>query len=289
MTGRRVNSPVTVSGPASRVSASSLMVVFLSLWWVSSSLSAQNPVEVPFTIGQGNLIYVEASINDYPARFILDTGASGISISSGLFKQLLQNGRITSQDLIGNIYLMMANGQRVQARMIRIRSFSLGSLQVAQATAVVMPEENAPLLIGQNVLNTTGGMTIDYSRQRLTFTDPGRGQNEPDLTLNELRMIPCRNQLPVFDVLLDEMQKTPPVTVRKISVEQKIPPPPKAVNRLKEGITLRIFSDEDFTHAEEIRRWILTSKLPEKRVSIENMVPYYGGKSQQGYVEIWVK
>lgn len=125
--------------------------------------------EIPFT-KNGTTYKVKCTINGLPLFFIFDTGASDISLSNVEASFMYKNDYIKSQDIIGKQNYMTASGEIVEGTVINIREVSLGQLSLKDVRASVQNNQNAPLLLGQSVLNRLGKIEIDNNKQVLRIT-----------------------------------------------------------------------------------------------------------------------
>ena len=88
--------------------------------------------------------YVAGQINGQPVTFLVDTGASTVSVKSALARRLgLPPGRPVTIGTAGG----MAQGEEVTAQTV-----SLGGIAVREVRIVVLPAMPAEALLGQNVL-----------------------------------------------------------------------------------------------------------------------------------------
>jgi len=125
--------------------------------------------EIPFTM-HGTTYKVKCNINGLPLFFIFDTGASDISISNVEASFMLKNGYIKPQDITGKQNYMTASGEIIEGTVINIREVSLGNLSLKDVRASVQNNQNAPLLLGQSVMNRLGKIEIDNNKRVLKIT-----------------------------------------------------------------------------------------------------------------------
>ena len=126
-------------------------------------------VEVPFT-RQGGVTQVKCSVNDLPLHFIFDTGAADVTISRVEATFMFKNGYLTSDDVVGKARYIDANGDVSVGTVLNIRNITFGGLELENVRASVVDTNNAPLLLGQSVLNRLGKIEIDYDRSVLKIT-----------------------------------------------------------------------------------------------------------------------
>ncbi len=112
-----------------------------------------------------NGIYkIPCKVNGIPMKFILDTGASNVSISATEAVFLIKQGLISEQDIIGSTNYMVANGEIKEGTNIKLKSIEIGGLILEDIVATVVNELNAPLLLGQSALSKLGAFTIDSDK-----------------------------------------------------------------------------------------------------------------------------
>ena len=136
---------------------------------------AEKVVEVPFT-RHGGVTQVKCSVNGLPLHFIFDTGAADVTISRVEATFMFKNEYLSSSDVIGKARYMDANGDISVGTVLNIKKITLGGLELENVRASVVESNNAPLLLGQSVLNRLGKIEIDYDRSVLKITTKERIQ-----------------------------------------------------------------------------------------------------------------
>jgi clan AA aspartic protease (TIGR02281 family) len=104
--------------------------------------------------------------NSMKLNFLVDSGASDVSIPSDVFSSLLRSGAITEADITGSRQFVDANGDTSRAKVFVIRSLKVGNVEVSGVEADVAPV-NAPLLLGQSFLRRFKSWSIDNATQEL--------------------------------------------------------------------------------------------------------------------------
>lgn len=112
---------------------------------------------------------VPVTVNGTPMRFILDTGASLISISSAEAEFMMKQGTITDDDVVGQSRFQDANGDISPGSIIRLKSVQIGDRVLENVHANVVNGTKAPLLLGQSALSQFGKISMDYRRNIVTF------------------------------------------------------------------------------------------------------------------------
>ena len=110
--------------------------------------------------GRGHFI-TEGLINGAPVRFVVDTGATLVSLSQSEARRLGIDASGGQQ-----INLATANGS-VSARRLTLQSVRVGSINVSNVEAVVVDNLNMPALLGMSFLNR---MDMRREGQIMTLT-----------------------------------------------------------------------------------------------------------------------
>ena len=110
---------------------------------------------------------VPCTINGLPLKFIFDTGASTVTISSVEASFMLKNGYLKEADIKGKEYYSTATGEIHEGTTIRLREIKIGDSVLRNVEASVTHHQQAPLLLGQSVLERFGTITIDNINSKL--------------------------------------------------------------------------------------------------------------------------
>jgi clan AA aspartic protease (TIGR02281 family) len=103
-------------------------------------------------------------------NFTIDSGASDVSIPENVFFSLTGTGTVSSQDLLGKRAYRLADGSTKVSQRFRIRSLRVGTLELRDVIASVVPSAGA-LLLGQSFLSRLKSWSIDNERQVLVITE----------------------------------------------------------------------------------------------------------------------
>jgi clan AA aspartic protease (TIGR02281 family) len=114
----------------------------------------------------GNCYLVGANVNGVPMKMILDTGSSIMSISI-IEYEFLKKQKLLSDSTVQVSKCTIANGGTTKCFIIKIAQVSIGDTSVKNVDCIVMENPDAPLLLGMNVLNGLGGVSINYKRKLL--------------------------------------------------------------------------------------------------------------------------
>lgn len=109
----------------------------------------------------GGTYEVPCTINGLPLRFIFDTGASDVTISSVEANFMLKNDFLTEKDFKGSRKYVTADGSITDGAVICIKEVMVGDVILKNIEASVVKNQKAPLLLGQSILERFGKITID--------------------------------------------------------------------------------------------------------------------------------
>ncbi len=112
---------------------------------------------------------VPVTVNGVPMKFILDTGASLISMSATEAERMYERGAITSADIIGRSRFQDATGAISPGAVVRLKSVQIGDRVLENVRANIVSGSKAPLLLGQSALSQFGKISVDYRRNVVTF------------------------------------------------------------------------------------------------------------------------
>ena len=110
---------------------------------------------------------IPCTINELPVKFFFDTGASTVTVSSVEANFMLKNGYLKSDDIKGKEYYSVATGEIHEGTTIRLREIKIGDAILRNVDASVVHNQQAPLLLGQTVLERFGTVTIDNINSKL--------------------------------------------------------------------------------------------------------------------------
>ena len=136
---------------------------------VSEQISNERIVEIPFT-KSGGVTKVDCTINNLPLNFIFDTGASEVTISQVEANFMYKNGYLDSRDIVGKKTYQVATGAIAVGTTIILKEIEFGGLILRDVRASVVETQNAPLLLGQTVLQRLGKIEIDNTQRILKIT-----------------------------------------------------------------------------------------------------------------------
>jgi clan AA aspartic protease (TIGR02281 family) len=115
-----------------------------------------------------NGIYVVAVLinNAVTMDFVVDSGASDVSISEDVLATLMQKGTIRKTDYLGNKVYQQADGSKMPSKVYLIKSLKVGD-RVIENVIVRVGSARGSLLLGQSFLGQFKSWTIDNTTQSL--------------------------------------------------------------------------------------------------------------------------
>lgn len=99
-------------------------------------------------------------------NFVVDSGASDVSIPADVSSTLVRTNTVTQTDITGFRPYRNADGEVFQSKTFVIRVLKIGSIEVLNVHAKEAPA-NAPLLFGQSFLKRFKSWSVDNSTQEL--------------------------------------------------------------------------------------------------------------------------
>lgn len=135
----------------------------------SSPTHSSEEIIVPFRNENGTK-YVQVKINGISMEMIFDTGCSTTSISIAEANHLYQKGALTNEDILGEEQMSIADGSIVTGMVINLREVVIDNrIRCPNVRAHVSESSNAPLLLGNEVLDRLATITINNENETLHF------------------------------------------------------------------------------------------------------------------------
>jgi clan AA aspartic protease (TIGR02281 family) len=137
--------------------------------------------EVPLK-AEGGALLVPVMINDsVKLDFMLDSGASVVTIPADVAMTLIRTGTLTRDDYLGRETFQLADGRAVPSTILRIRTLKVGDIVVHDVQASVTDAKGS-LLLGQTFLARLSTWSIDNARHVLVL-GPERPGGPPPLEI----------------------------------------------------------------------------------------------------------
>lgn len=100
-------------------------------------------------------------------NFILDLGASDVSISPDVFLVLYRAGTIDESDFIGTETYKFADGSTAKSSVFNLKTLKIGDIEIKDVRASISNNINSPLLLGQSALKKLPSYKIDNQKNKL--------------------------------------------------------------------------------------------------------------------------
>jgi clan AA aspartic protease (TIGR02281 family) len=121
----------------------------------------------------GGTFKVPTTINgQLTLKFIVDSGASDVSVPADVVMTLLRTGTITGSDFIGARTYRLADGSTVPSERFVIHSLKVGETTLDNVVGSVAPVAGS-LLLGQSFLSRFKSWSIDNERRALILQSIG--------------------------------------------------------------------------------------------------------------------
>jgi clan AA aspartic protease (TIGR02281 family) len=150
-----------------QVSLKSALLLFISATVVLPVAAAE------IRLGRASGVYtVPVRINDVlTLRFVVDSGASEVSISDDVASVLVRSGALTRRDWLPDRLYTDASGRAVRRRRVILRSVRIGDIEVRNVAASLGGNVGVQLL-GQSFLGRLTSWSIDNRREVLLLNQP---------------------------------------------------------------------------------------------------------------------
>ena len=126
-------------------------------------------IVVPFR-NENGVKYVPVKVNGVGFEMIFDTGCSGTLISLAEADYLYKKGLLTRDDILGKTKSQIADGSIVENMVVNLEEVVIDDkIRCVNVQATVSNNINAPLLLGNEVLDRLAIIAIDNENQTLNF------------------------------------------------------------------------------------------------------------------------
>lgn len=131
--------------------------------------SSRSIERVPYT-ERGNVKVIPVKLNGVSMDMIFDTGCSGVHISLHELNTLWKNGQFSEADIVGSSSAQIADGSIVENGVIILHTVAITDrLILKEVEATVALNQEAPLLLGNNVLDEYASIEIDNVNHTINF------------------------------------------------------------------------------------------------------------------------
>ena len=127
------------------------------------------PILIPLQ-RQGGTFIVPVLINKaITLNFVVDSGATDVSIPADVVLTLVRTGTLQEADFIGTQTYKLADGSTVPSTTFRIRSLTANKVEIGNVQASIAPVAGE-LLLGQSFLSRFKSWSIDNAKRALVLT-----------------------------------------------------------------------------------------------------------------------
>jgi len=126
-------------------------------------------VRVPLKVNGGTFLVPIEVNGKITLDFILDSGASDVTLPNDVFTTLKRTGTVKEADIVGLRTYVLADGSKTQSATFTIRSLKVGDMIIENVSASVAPSQGV-MVLGQSFLqrfkswsidNATGGLLLE--------------------------------------------------------------------------------------------------------------------------------
>lgn len=144
-------------------------LVFYDNTEYTAEATNDNIIEVPF-VEDGGVKYLDVEIDGVGLKMIIDSGCSSTMISLAEANYLYEKGRLTIDDILGTANSAIADGSIVENVVVRLHNVVIaGQISCGDIEAVVATNTQAPLLLGNGILNRAASYSIDNVNKTIRF------------------------------------------------------------------------------------------------------------------------
>ena len=114
-----------------------------------------------------NSVYLIAKVNGVDMNFMLDTGCSGVQITSAEYYYMKHLNIISDDDISGRVTCIYADNSKNDCPTMKLKSINIGGIELKDIDCTIQENGDASLLLGQDVLKKLGEVSIDYKNNKL--------------------------------------------------------------------------------------------------------------------------
>ncbi len=163
-----------------------LFAILIATLFLANFANAEERIKMT---SENGVYTIPCEVNGVPLRFIIDTGASMVSISMTEARFMYKNGYIDENDFIGTAKTRIANGDLEENMKLNLKEVKVGNKTLNNVEALVSKSSNAPLLLGQSVLRQLGIWYFDNDYFVIKECN-GNDNDKYDKTFERLKKLP---------------------------------------------------------------------------------------------------
>lgn len=132
----------------------------------TNDVESEKSVDLVPIIDNGSSYKVKISIGNISKYFVIDSGASDITISTSLERELLLDSLIKKENYINDGIYTLADGKEIRCRKLILNNIEIGSFKVNNVVIAIVESGN-DLLLGKSFLNKFYKWSIDNQSSQL--------------------------------------------------------------------------------------------------------------------------
>lgn len=133
----------------------------------SKNIDREKEKTISFPLSKkGKSYFINIKFGKILKTYILDSGASDMSIDNEIFQYLSNSNQLKIENRLSDAKYQLADGSIVQFKRIRIPSFSINNVIIKDIDATIV-QNGKPLLLGKSFLDIFKSWKIDNERQTL--------------------------------------------------------------------------------------------------------------------------
>jgi len=153
-----------------RAHLSIISLLLLTLIFYSGETACADTIQLK---QDGGTLSVPITINKHVTLdFLIDSGASDVTLTPDIVLTLIRSGTITSQDFLPEKTYTLADGSKIKNKGVLLRSVKVGKWEVYNVIASIGGMEGA-LLLGQSFLSKIPSWKIDNRRMVMEIDEHG--------------------------------------------------------------------------------------------------------------------
>lgn len=129
--------------------------------------SSSNIISIPL-IKKGNHFYVKIKFGNLVKTYVLDSGASDMSVDDETYEYFKKTNQLKSQNRLSTGKYQLADGTIVEFKKIKVPFFTIDKIQSHDIDATIV-QNGKPLLLGKSFLDSFKSWKIDNKNQMLTL------------------------------------------------------------------------------------------------------------------------
>ena len=133
------------------------LIFIITLTLITTSLYSQIKVVME---KKGGVYEVPCEVNGLKLKFVFDTGASNVSLSSSVAEFMLKNDYLKKEDIYDEMLARQADGSTFRTFKVKLKTLNIGGCVLHDVVGVITPHQDSPLLLGQSAIQKLGKISI---------------------------------------------------------------------------------------------------------------------------------